>query len=58
MSKIELVKGSCAKQNADVVVNAANRYLAEGGGICGVIFDAAGSRELNSSSLVASSSIR
>lgn len=46
MSKIELVKGSCLDQEADVVVNAANRYLAEGGGICGVIFDAAGSREL------------
>ena len=46
MSKIELVKGSCLDQKADVVVNAANRYLAEGGGICGVIFDVAGSREL------------
>ena len=46
MSKIELVHGSCAEQNADVVVNAANRYLAEGSGICGVIFGAAGSREL------------
>ena len=46
MSKIELIHESCAKQNADVVVNAANRHLAEGSGICGVIFDAAGNSEL------------
>ena len=31
--KLELMHGSCADQNADVIVNAANRYLAEGGGI-------------------------
>lgn len=46
MSKVELVHGSCTKQNADAVVNAANRNLAEGLGICGVIFKDAGSREL------------
>lgn len=46
MSRIELIKGSCANQNVDVVVNAANRYLAEGGGICGAIFKKAGSAEL------------
>ena len=46
MLKIELIHGSCADQTADVVVNAANRYLAAGGGICGVIFNKAGFAEL------------
>ncbi len=43
---IELIHGSCADQKADVVVNAANKYLAEGAGICGVIFKKAGSMVL------------
>ena len=38
MSKIELINGSCADQEVDAVVNAANRNLWSGGGICGVIF--------------------
>ena len=42
MSKLEIINGSCADQVADVVVNAANRNLYEGGGICGVIFGKAG----------------
>ena len=46
MSKIELVHGSCADQEVDVVVNAANSGLWEGGGICGAIFSKAGSAEL------------
>ncbi len=46
MSKIELINGSCADQNVDAVVNAANRDLWAGGGICGVIFRKAGEREL------------
>ncbi|MCR4687866.1 MAG: macro domain-containing protein [Lachnospiraceae bacterium] len=46
MQKIELINGSCANQKVDVVVNAANKHLAEGGGICGVIFKKAGSKEL------------
>ena len=45
-SKIELLHASCADQVADVVVNAANSGLWAGGGICGVIFDKAGMREL------------
>ena len=46
MSKIELINASCADQEVDVVVNAANKNLWEGGGICGVIFSRAGRREL------------
>ena len=42
MSKIQLIHGSCADQNVDAVVNAANKYLAAGGGICGVLFSKAG----------------
>lgn len=47
MSKIELIKGSCADQKADVIVNAANKYLRAGSGICGVIFKKAGMEELS-----------
>lgn len=46
MSKIELVNASCAEQNVDAVVNAANAYLWQGGGICGVIFNKAGADKL------------
>ena len=46
MSSIRLVNGSCADQNADAVVNAANRGLWAGGGICGEIFRKAGMAEL------------
>ena len=46
MSKIEIINASCADQKVDAVVNAANSGLWEGGGICGVIFKKAGSREL------------
>lgn len=45
-SKITLINGSCADQEVDVVVNAANGGLWAGGGICGVIFKKAGTREL------------
>ena len=47
MSIIKLIHGSCADQYVDIVVNAANRDLLPGGGICGVIFDKAGYYELN-----------
>lgn len=43
---INLKNTSCADVNADAVVNAANRYLMAGGGICGVIFGKAGAKEL------------
>ena len=46
MTEVKVIHGSCADQTADVVVNAANRYLAAGGGICGVIFYKAGYMEL------------
>ena len=46
MSKFELIHASCADQEVDVVVNAANRDLWAGGGICGVIFKKAGMKEL------------
>lgn len=46
MSSIELINASCADQEVDVVVNAANDGLWAGGGICGVIFSKAGKAEL------------
>ncbi len=46
MSRLILVNGSCADQQVDAVVNAANRMLAAGGGICGAIFSKAGYEEL------------
>jgi O-acetyl-ADP-ribose deacetylase (regulator of RNase III) len=46
MSKIVLVNASCADQNVDAVVNAANNGLWAGSGICGVIFQKAGKAAL------------
>lgn len=46
MSTIEIHKNSITNLHTDVVVNAANSSLAEGGGVCGVIFAAAGSAKL------------
>ena len=46
MSKIEIVSNGITDLHTDAVVNAANEGLWEGGGVCGVIFRAAGSREL------------
>ena len=47
MSSIVLLHGSCADQQVDAVVNAANSRLWAGGGICGVIFKKAGLFSLN-----------
>lgn len=46
-SSLEVIFGSCAELNVDVVVNAANKNLLAGGGICGVIYEMAGRKELS-----------
>ena len=38
MSSIVLLNESCVGQNVDAIVNAANKNLAPGGGVCGEIF--------------------
>lgn len=43
---IRIVKGDVSTFVGDAVVNAANKYLAAGAGVCGAIFDRAGYREL------------
>lgn len=43
---LELITGDIVAQEVDAIVNAANEGLAEGGGVCGAIFRAAGRREL------------
>ena len=47
MSDFKIINASCANQNVDAVVNAANCFLHAGGGICGVIFAKAGEAELS-----------
>lgn len=44
--KLEIVRGSVVYADVDVIVNAANQYLQEGGGVCGAIFQGAGSKKL------------
>ena len=46
MNDMNLIHASCADQEVDVVVNAANAMLQKGGGICAVIFKRAGTDEL------------
>ena len=40
--KIEVIKADIATLNVDAIVNAANRRLSPGGGVCGAIHDKAG----------------
>lgn len=46
MSDLTIMKGSCADQRVDAIVNAANKHLRAGSGICGAIFAKAGYDEL------------
>jgi O-acetyl-ADP-ribose deacetylase (regulator of RNase III) len=46
VAPIEAVAGDIVAEEVDVVVNAANAALAEGGGVCGAIFRAAGRADL------------
>ena len=46
MSRIQIVKKGITKLDVDVIVNAANEGLQEGGGVCGAIFREAGSEKL------------
>lgn len=47
MSKLKLINGSILEQEVDAIVNAANKYLLAGGGVCGAIFEKAGYVELS-----------
>ena len=46
MSKIQILKTGITSLNTDALVNAANESLWQGGGVCGIIFQAAGARRL------------
>lgn len=46
MSSFSLIRGSAVDQKVDAIVNAANRYLLPGGGICGVIYKMAGQEQM------------
>lgn len=46
MGKIQILKTGITSLEIDALVNAANEGLWEGGGVCGIIFKAAGSKEL------------
>ena len=43
---LRIQKQSITEMDVDCIVNAANRQLRHGGGVCGAIFAAAGAREL------------
>ena len=43
---IKIIHGSCVDQEVDAIVNATNRYLLAGIGVCGEIYRRAGYKEL------------
>ena len=43
---LHIVHNDITKMNTDIIVNAANTQLLQGGGVCGAIFKAAGEKEL------------
>ena len=47
MSTIKIINSSCVDQEVDAIVNAANKNLISGGGVCGAIFNKAGYEKLN-----------
>jgi O-acetyl-ADP-ribose deacetylase (regulator of RNase III) len=47
MSSFKIINGSSVNQKVDAIVNAANRGLINGGGVCGAIFTKAGWKELS-----------
>ena len=46
MAELVLVRGDVTLQETDAIVNAANAALAEGAGVCGAVFAAAGRSDL------------
>ena len=46
LSKIEILENGILKLDTEAVVNAANSNLLQGGGVCGVLFNAAGAAKL------------
>lgn len=46
MSTIQIQKVGITNTNTDIIVNAANEHLLQGGGVCGIIFQKAGAKQL------------
>lgn len=46
MAELSCIQGSIVDQKTDAIVNAANKQLFGGSGVCGAIFDAAGYDEM------------